>query len=156
MTIKNVITEESDGCSNDEVEAKGNESDRDSPRHVTMKDHSGVVAIIKASLFFDEVLGMESLSIGRGGLDRYECMLEMSGRFLSYEIYIDGGFIFVSTPQAMDLGEEREPLFSIPDTKEKWPIVCRFVQSLERSRITSLKERPIEIGEGGKDSWLIS
>ena len=80
----------------------------------------------------------------------------MSGRFLSYQIILDGGWIFVSTFQSMDLGEEPQvPLFSIGDTKESWPIVCQFVQALERSGLASLKERPIEIGDGGKNSWLI-
>jgi hypothetical protein len=118
---------------------------------------NGVAAMAHAAVWFDDVLGMEILSIGRGGFDPGESRtLRVCGRFLSYQIYLDGGFIFVSSPQSMDLGEEAQtPLFSIGDTKEAWPIVCRFVQALERSGITSLKEKPIEIGEGGRDSWII-
>ncbi len=123
-----------------------------------MRDSSGVVAMIKTALWCDQTLGLEILSIGRiTGLERYECALEMSGRFLSYLIYIDGGFIFVSTPQDMDSGEEpQQPLFSIGDTAEGWDTTCRFLMALERSGLTSLKERPIEIREGGKNSWLIA
>ena len=116
--------------------------------------------MLRAALFCDDVLGMEILSIGRcNGLERYECALEMSGRFLAYRIILDGGWIFVSTPQDMDSGEEPQtPLFWIGDTSEGWDTTCRFLMALERSGLTSLKDRPIDIGDsnGGKNSWLIA
>jgi hypothetical protein len=58
----------------------------------------------------------------------------------------------------MDSGEPLESLFSIGDTKEGWPVVCRFLMALERSGLASLKEKPIEIGGegGGKNGWVIA
>ena len=123
-----------------------------------LHDNRGIGAMLRLALWCDQTLGLEILSVGRcSGLERYECALEMTGKYLAYSIVLDGGFIFVSSPQSMDLGEEPlEPLFSIGDTSEGWPIVCRFLAALERSGLTSLKEKPIQIGSGGKDSWLIA
>jgi hypothetical protein len=120
-----------------------------------MRKYTGVSALVKAALWLDDTLGMEILGIGRGGLDpKDSCTLEVGGRLLSYVIAIDGGFIFVSA-QPMDSIEPLELLFSIGDTTDGWQTVCRFVRTLERSGITSLQRRPLEIGEGGRDSWII-
>ena len=117
---------------------------------------NGVAAMVRCAVFCDDTLGMEILSIGRGGFDPQEsCTLQVCGRQLVYSILIDGGFIFVSA-QAMDLIEPPEMLFSIGDTTDGWQTTCRFVRTLERSGITSLQPRPLEIGEGGRDSWIIA
>lgn len=110
--------------------------------------------MIRAALWFDETLGMEILFIGRDGLERIDCRLEVSGRHLSYAIVIDGGYIFVRA-QPMDSIEPLELLFSIGDCRDGWRTVARFVAALERSGITSLKERPIELGEPGPGSFVI-
>ena len=123
-----------------------------------LHDNRGIGAMLRMALWCDETLGLEILSVGRcSGLERYECAVEMTGKYLAYSIVLDGGWIFVSTPQSMDSGEEQQtPLFSIGDTSEGWRTTCRFLMAIERSGLTSLKEKPIQIGDGGKDSWLIA
>jgi hypothetical protein len=39
---------------------------------------------------------------------------------------------------------------------EGWTTVRRFTAALERSGITSLRERPIKIGDSGPDGFVIS
>ena len=122
---------------------------------MSLDGRTGVAAMVRAAVWLDDTRGMEILSIGRGGLDREDsCTLEMCGRQLSYAIVIDGGFIFVGA-QSMDSIEPLELLFSIGDTTDGWRTVCRFVAALERSGIASLKERPIELGESGPNSFVI-
>ena len=79
----------------------------------------------------------------------------MCGRHLAYSIIIDGGFVFISA-QPMDCGDAPDVLLSIGDCADGWQTVCRFIRTLERSGIASLKRRPIELGEGGRDSWIIA
>jgi hypothetical protein len=117
---------------------------------------NGVAAMVHAAVWLDDVLGMEILSIGRGGLDRKDsCTLEVCGCHLAYSIVIDGGFIFVYA-QPMDSAEPLELFFSIGDEAEGWRTVCRFVRAFERSGIRSLKDRPIELGDIGRDGWVIA
>ena len=111
--------------------------------------------MVRAAVWLDDTAGMEILAIGRDGLaPKDSCVLEICGRHLAYSILIDGGFIFVSA-QPMDGGDAPDALFSIGDCEDGWRTTCRFVRTLERSGIASLKQRPLGIGEGGRDSWVI-
>jgi hypothetical protein len=56
---------------------------------------------------------------------------------------------------SLDEGEPPQSLFNVGDTPAGWTDVRRFVQALERSGVTSLRERPIRIGESGPDSYVI-
>ena len=46
----------------------------------------------------------------------------------------------------MDEAEQPESLFNIGDGPEGWVTVRRFLMALERSGVTSLRERPVHIG----------
>lgn len=57
---------------------------------------------------------------------------------------------------SMDEADQPELLFNIGDSPQGWADVRRFVQTLERSGLKSLRERPIRIGaESGPNAWVI-
>jgi hypothetical protein len=68
----------------------------------------------------------------------------MTGRFLFYDITLDGGWIFLSAA-LMDRSDPREFLFSVGDGAQGWQDVCRVVAAMERSGIQSLV-RPFHVG----------
>jgi hypothetical protein len=116
---------------------------------------SGVSGMVRAAIWLECQLDLEILGIGRGGLDCKEsCTLEAAGKHLSYTIVLDAGFIFLRA-QLLDSCDPSEELMSVGDTKPGWETICRVVGGLERNAIKSL-ERPIELGEGGPNSWVIA
>ena len=79
----------------------------------------------------------------------------MSGRYLFYSIFLDGGFVAVSV-QPMDSGDSLEKLMSLADGPDGWKTVCRLLCALERSGLTCLTSKPIELGTpGSPDGWVI-
>jgi hypothetical protein len=119
-----------------------------------MKGDSGVSAMVRCALWLEDKLGLETLNIGREGLDpKDSCTLTMFGRHLFYAIKLDGGFVFVSA-ELMDAGDPPEQLLSIGDGPEGWRTITRLIAALERNKIKSL-ERPIEIGGTGPNAWVI-
>ena len=97
---------------------------------------------------------MEVLSLGRGALDKADCTLELAGSQMLIRISIEGTWIWVSA-SGLDEGEP-EPLFNVADGPQGWPVVRAFCAALERSGLTSLKERPVQLGEpGSKDCFVI-
>jgi hypothetical protein len=116
---------------------------------------SGVSSMVRCALWLEKQLGVEILSIGRGGLDRENsCTLQGSGKNLAYTIVLDGGLVFVYA-QLLNVCGDSEFLIRVGDTVENWKLICRIVGALERNSIRSL-ERPIEVGEGGPNSWIIA
>ena len=117
----------------------------------------GVAAMVRAAVWLENRGGLETLNIGRGALDRKDsCTLELSGRHLFYSILLDGGFVFLSA-QPMDLGDSLERLLAVGDGPEGWKTLCHLIVALERSGITSLTPKPIQLGEPpGPDCWVIS
>ena len=118
---------------------------------------NGVSAMVRAALWLENNAGLETLAIGRGGLEpKDSCTLEMSGRHLFYVLKMDGGFVFVSV-QSMDRGESLEKLMIVADGPDGWTTCCRLVVALERSGIASLTPKPIQLGEpGSPDCFVIS
>jgi hypothetical protein len=117
----------------------------------------GVSGMVRAALWFEDRLGLETLNIGREALQRRDsCTLQTCGRYLFYSITIDGGFVFLDvSPMDRAIGAS-ERLLTIGDTKQGWFDLCRLVQALERNQIRDVKVRPLEIGESGnRDSWVI-
>ena len=86
----------------------------------------------------------------------HSCTLEIAGRHLFYSILLDGGFVFLSV-QPMDCGDCMERIVGVGDGPDGWQTICRLVAALERSGITSLTPKPIQLGEPGlPDCWVIS
>jgi GH24 family phage-related lysozyme (muramidase) len=115
----------------------------------------GVAGMVRTGDWCERTLGMEVLSCGRAALAKEDCVLELCGRALYYWIAIRATWIWVA---ACPLDEQTgipDFLFNVGDGPQGWSDVRRFVQALERSGITSLKERPIRIGEGGPNSFII-
>ena len=111
--------------------------------------------MVRAALWLEDQLGVEILGIGRGALDRRDsCTLEASGKHLTYAIVLDGSFVFLRV-QLLDVCDPAEELLSVGDCEAGWKTICRLVGGLERNRITSL-QRPIEVGPGGPNSWVIA
>ena len=119
------------------------------------KDFHGVSALVRLALFADDHLGCEVLSIGRAGLaPKDSCTLLVTGKWLSYEVEIDGGFVFLRVAE-MDKAEPPEQLLSISDTSEGWREVFLIIRAFEREEVKSL-EKPIELGGGsGPHGWVI-
>ena len=70
--------------------------------------------------------------------------------------FADGGFVFLSV-QPMDCGDCMERIVGVGDGPDGWQTICRLVAALERSGITSLTPKPIQLGEPGlPDCWVIS
>jgi hypothetical protein len=99
--------------------------------------------------------GLELILIGRSADDMTnDCVLELTGRWLSYKIELHGTWVWLSVC-LMDFGERWEKLFNVGDTTAGWTTMKSFVFALERSGIKSL-QRPIQIGEvGDPDCWVI-
>ena len=117
---------------------------------------SGVSGMVRSAAWLDNRLGVEVLSIGRSATGPEDCALELCGSQLLVRVTLQGGWIWVSAC-SLDEGETPEPLFNIGDGHSGWTTVRSFVMALERSGITSLKERPIHIGnDSGPDSWTIA
>ena len=99
---------------------------------------------------FNSLLGASTYSVyvesfGRAGTARRDtCKLEMSGRFLFYDVTLDGGWIFLSVA-LMDKGDPLESLVHFADGPEGWQNLAQLISAFERHNVKSL-ERPIEIG----------
>ena len=116
---------------------------------------SGVSAMVRCALWSEMRLGLATLDIGRGGLDRQNsCTLEMSGRHLYYVVFLDGTFVSVSA-QPMDSGADLEKLMVVGDGPDGWRTICQLLQALEHSEIRSLHPRPLEIGDIGPNGFVI-
>lgn len=112
--------------------------------------------MVRAALWLEQTLGLETLMIGREGFDRKDsCTLTSCGRHLLYSIKLDGGFVFVSAQLMDGPADSLESLLTVGDCANGWTHLCRLVSALERSGCRSL-QRPIELGETGPDSWVIA
>jgi hypothetical protein len=118
-----------------------------------MKDYR-VAGLVRSAAWLDTVVGVEPLSIGRSPFGKDDCAAEFVGTQLLVHVALRGGWIWVSAC-GMDEADQPELLFNVADGVEGWVTVRRFIMALERSGIKSLKERPIRIGEGGADSFVI-
>jgi hypothetical protein len=99
----------------------------------------------------------EELSVdflGRRALDREGSFtLEFSGRWLSYQLQHDGGFVFVRLRE-MDAAEEWQTVLNLPDTAGRWSVIHDLIAGLEKYGVNSLK-RPIQIGETWDDDCTV-
>ena len=94
----------------------------------------GIGGVIKAGAWLSKLLDLV-LGCGRAGdAPAHSGKLELSGRFLAYDITLDGGWIFVSAA-VMDRGDPPECLLTIADNAENWRTVCQLITALERSAI---------------------
>jgi hypothetical protein len=101
-------------------------------------------------------LDLEILSIGRAGdAPKDSCLFQMTGRFLAYDVLLDGRWIFLSA-EILDRADPRESLASFADGPDGWRQICSIVRCLERDQIKSLA-KPIELGGGsGPNGWVIT
>ena len=81
-------------------------SDDLAPRY---DDSSGWSAMAKAACWLESVAGSTVEFIGRNALDRYSTRtLKASGKFLAYQVLIDGGWLWISaTPMNSGTTEKR-------------------------------------------------
>jgi hypothetical protein len=116
----------------------------------------GIAGMVQSAAWMSHQMDLEVVTFGRAGdAPTNSCLLQLTGRFLAYDVLLDGGFIFLdATP--MDQAEEPQRLLTIGDTEQGWSDLCRLVQTLERNRICDVKPRPLEVSEAGnRDSWVI-
>ena len=95
---------------------------------------------------FENDLGMETLSIGRGALSGEDSVLEIAGRWLCYRVALRGAEARLAAC-LMDAAAAPETLLRAPDTAAGWKTVHDVVRALEVHKIKSL-ERPIEAWDG--------
>jgi hypothetical protein len=107
----------------------------------------GIAAMVDAAVWLDSVAGLEILGIGRAAFERADCTLEAAGRRLLMKVSLQGGWIWLSAG-SLDEDEPPQPICNLPDTPEGWAHARKFLRALENSGVTSLKQRPIQIGEG--------
>jgi hypothetical protein len=70
------------------------------------------------------------------------------------DITLDHDWILFSVA-LLHRGDPPERLLGVADDAESWQVVCRMIAAMERSGLRSL-EKPIEIGDGGPNSWVIA
>ena len=114
----------------------------------------GLGGMIRFGAWAESVLGIEVMSIGRSADSKDDCVMELSGRQLFVCVALRGGWIWVSAC-GMDEADSPELLFNVGDGPEGWQTVSKFVQALERSGITSLTPKPIELGEPGSPDCFV-
>ncbi|MGB7839615.1 MAG: hypothetical protein WBL40_16050 [Terrimicrobiaceae bacterium] len=106
----------------------------------------GVAAMVQLAAWCSRVFNLEVESFGRAGsAPKDTCKLEMSGRFLFYDVTLDGGWIFLSVA-LMDRGDPPESLVQFADGLEGWQTLGQLISAFERHNIKSL-QRPIEMGD---------
>ena len=109
-----------------------------------MADH-GVGAQVELACWCDRMFNLEIESFGRSGLARKDtCKLEMSGRFLFYDVTLDGGWIFLSL-QVMDKGDPPESIVHFADNFGGWRALAELISAFERHSVKDLT-RPLVIG----------
>ena len=105
--------------------------------------------MLKAARWLNLTCGLEILSLGRQtGLERADCVMEIVGSQLLLRIELRGTWIWLSAA-SLDEGGESEAICNFPDGPQGWRDVCKLVQALERSGLTSLKEHPVRLGTEG-------
>ena len=98
--------------------------------------------MVRAALWFELRLGLQTQDIGRAGdAPEHSCTLQTSGANLFYVITLDGGFVSL-TVEPMDSGES-EKLMTTSDCAKGWLTVARLVEALENSGVQKLQPRPI-------------
>jgi hypothetical protein len=118
-----------------------------------MKDY-GFEGLVGTSFWLERTTGVETISLGHSAFDRSECEMELVGRF-SYWVSLRGGWVWISVREMDNATDDPNIFFNLGDTAAGWVTVRKFIAALERSGLTSLKERPIRIGESGPDSFVI-
>jgi hypothetical protein len=115
---------------------------------------SGLGAFVYSAAWLSNRFDLEVLTFGRAGdAPPHSTKLEMCGPFLAYDITLDSTWIFVSA-SVMDRSDPPERLAVFPDGRQGWQDTCRQITALERCKIRCL-ERPLEIGDGGPNSFVI-
>ena len=90
--------------------------------------------MVFAGAWLSDKFDLEVLSFGRESLaPKDSCKLEMSGRYLAYDVTLDGGWIFLSVA-VMDRGDPPETLLSLPITPRAGD---SFAKSSPRSNATT-------------------
>jgi hypothetical protein len=116
----------------------------------------GIAGMVNTSQWCERVVGTQTLSIGHSAFTRNECEMELCGRSLSYWVYLSGGWIWISVREMDNASDKPDIFFHLGGTPQGWTSCRRFIAALERSGIESLKERPIRLGEGGPNSFVIA
>ena len=113
-----------------------------------MKDY-GIGGMVRTAAWLDDRLGVEVLSIGRSPTGPDDCAAELCRQPIAgprhHPRRLDLGFRLLAWTKPISPSS----LFNVGDGPQGWTDVRRFVQALERSGITSLKQRPVQIGEPG-------
>jgi hypothetical protein len=121
--------------------------------------NSGIAAMVECAGKLGQQLAIETLSCGRDGLaPKNSCFLELCGANVFYSIKLDNDWLSLSIQLMDDPSDSLELLMTFGDNPGNWKEVYRLVCAIEKSGITTLQPRPLEIGDedGGPHSWVIS
>ena len=119
-----------------------------------MKD-CGIGAMVYAGAWLSNMFDLEILGCGRAGdAPAHSCKLEMSDRFLAYDITLDGGWVFLSV-SVMDRADPPESLLTIADNAENWRTICKVVTALERNNIRALQPKPLDVSDPEGNGFVL-
>jgi hypothetical protein len=110
--------------------------------------------MVRCALHLEEH-GAMTLNIGRNAITPEEsCRLEAAGAHLLYSIVLDGAGGLSLSVVPLDNPPLPDLLLRAVDDAAGWDTLRRLCGGLEQHGIKSL-ERPIEVGLGGPDSFVI-
>ncbi len=109
--------------------------------------------MVRAAVWCEDQLGLETLSIGRGADSPEDCTLELCGKWLAYRFALRGGWVWLYA-SPMDAVIAPELLLNAGDGPEGWRRLCVIVRLLEREQVRSLT-KPIELGGGSGPSGFV-
>ena len=76
---------------------------------------TGIAGMVQSAAWMSHQMDLEVVAFGRAGdAPKDSCLLQMTGRFLAYDVFLDGGWIFLSA-QLMDRSDPPESLASFGD-----------------------------------------
>jgi hypothetical protein len=109
-------------------------------------DLTAVWRVVRCAVHLEDNFHLSVDFCGRRSLDRENSWtLEMSGRFLGYQIQHDNTALFLKLRE-MDGLEEWQPVLRLLDTVKSWETIYEVIAGLEKHEVKSLA-RPIRIGE---------
>ena len=116
---------------------------------------TGLSAMIHAGAWLGSEFDMEAIGCGRGAVSDEDCVLEICGKWLAYQIALRGVEVRLSAAP-MDTAAAPEVLLRAPDSRAGWETIRRLCAALEEHEIRALHPRPLEVGPIGPDSFVIA
>jgi hypothetical protein len=101
-------------------------------------DLTAVWRVVPAGVHLEDEFDLLVEFLGRRGLDRENSWtLEMSGKWLGYQIQYDNTAVFLRLRE-MDGSEDWQPILSVLDTPKSWAVIYDVIPTLEQQQLAGL------------------